>query len=400
MILLHLRIRFGLQPYRRISPHRRSQCWSVDGEGRTKWHRDAMCERDLCASVALMLMLTMTCSHGVDAQQRALDASALLARTPTPAMHIVIGEAVLFDVRMHADFVAPKAQAKRWQFVVAGPALIDGQKTMSVSLAPEGKRATDLSAWKRPLFVSEIPASAIQPTRAAATWQARVELRSRTLADGPGASAVPALPVAQRAAALAATELLDWTSESFQSGIDRAGLRPREGEHRIAFARRVLRHVRGLKYAYTTEMDRCASHVLAGGASDCGGLGGLTVATLRAAGIPARLLVGRWAKSTDPADRLEGLPYGQWHVKAEFYLDDIGWIPVDAAVGMNDVNAWFGEQKADFIVMHLDPGVRVQTLFGERELIWAQSLAFWLRGDGTLDGLTVDETWVVTPLRP
>jgi hypothetical protein len=120
---------------------------------------------------------------------------------------------------------------------------------------------------------------------------------------------------------------------------------------------------------------------------------------LRAAGIPARLLVGRWAKTAKPTDQLEGLPYGQWHVKLEFYVDGVGWIPADAAIEMHDPTAWFGKQSADFITLHVDPGVRVKTLFGERELLFAQGMAFWIRGDGTLDDKTVEETWTVTPVR-
>jgi Transglutaminase-like superfamily len=232
-----------------------------------------------------------------------------------------------------------------------------------------------------------------------ATWQAQIELRSRTLVDGPSENPVAALPMLQRTAALAVTSLIDWTSEAFQNGLDTADLRPHEGEHAIAFAQRVLHHVRSLDYSYTVEMDRCASHVLSSGTSDCGGLGGLTVATLRAAGIPARLLVGRWAKTAKPTDQLEGLPYGQWHVKFEFYVDDIGWIPADAAIEMHDPTAWFGRQNADFITLHVDPGVRVKTLFGERELLWAQGIACWIRGDGSLDNKTVDETLTVTPVR-
>ena len=351
----------------------------------------------------LRIILFMICCVGAinaqDAKQRANDAQALLARTPLPPMHVVLGHPLIVDVRLHADVVAPQALAKRWQFVVAGPAVGDGQRTLSVSLLPAGKVSADLSVWKRPLLIAEVATNKAQPTRMSATWQAQIELRSRTLVDGPSENPVAALPMAQRTAALADTPMIDWTSEAFQKGLDRADLRPHEGEHAIVFTQRVLRHVRSLNYSYTAEMDRCASHVLTMGTSDCGGLGALTVATLRAAGVPARLLVGRWAKSAKPTDQLEGLPYGQWHVKLEFYVDGIGWIPADAATGMQDPTAWFGRQNADFITLHVDPGVRVKTIFGERELLWAQGVCFWIRGDGTLDNKTVDETWTVTPVR-
>ena len=363
-------------------------------------HRRVM--RILSVVVLRIILLVISCAcviNAQDAKQRANDARALLARAPSPPMHIVLGDPLIVDVRLHTDVVAPQALAKRWQFVVAGPVVGDEQRVISVSLVPNGKRSADLSAWKRPLLIAEVATNQAQPMRMSATWQAQIELRSRTLIDGPSANPVAALPMAQRTAALADTPIIDWTSEAFQNGLDTADLRPHEGEHAITFAQRVLHHVRSLDYSYTAEMDRCASHVLSSGTSDCGGLGGLTVATLRAAGIPARLLVGRWAKSAKPTDQLEGLPYGQWHVKLEFYVDDIGWIPADAAIEMHDPTAWFGRQNADFITLHVDPGVRVKTLFGERELLWAQGIACWIRGDGSLDNKTVDETWTVTPVR-
>jgi len=167
-------------------------------------------------------------------------------------------------------------------------------------------------------------------------------------------------------------------------------------EHALDFARRVVLNVRQLRYSYHNDMNRCASAVFTTGTSDCGGLGAAVVATLRAAGIPARLLVGRWAKSAKPTDQLAGLPYGQWHVKLELFIPSIGWIPADAANEMQHPTKWFGEQAADFITMHYDSDITVTTLFGERTVPWMQGIVFWLRGDGNLDGLTLNEQWMVT----
>ena len=347
----------------------------------------------LCVAIALVPLLA------VDAQQRALDAAQLLARTPTPAMHVTLGEPVMVDVRLQIDINAPRLEANRWQFVVAGPATVPGQRVLANGLVPAGKKSQDRSLWRRPLLIGELAAGKQQQHQATSIWSMRLELRSRTLQDGVGAEAVPALSATERAAGLANNAISDWTSEDFQRGLDNADLRPHAGEHTVAFARRVLRQVRSLRYAFTDNMERNAAAVLAAGASDCGGLGGLTVATLRAAGIPARLLVGRWAKNADPADTLEGLPYRQWHVKLEFHLDGIGWIPADASVGMTDPAAWFGIQNADFIIMHVDPVVKVDTLFGERELLWAQNIAFWVKGGGDFEQMVVDEQWIVTPVK-
>lgn len=334
-----------------------------------------------------------------DAQQRALDAAQLLTRTPTPPMHIVLGEPQTVDVRLQVDIDAPRLEAKRWQFVVAGPAPVPGQRTLSNELVPTGRRTHDLSAWKRPLLIGELDAGQRQRQKATCIWTTRVELRSRTLAEGAPGQPIPPLPATERKAALGVDVLSDWTSDACQRGLEVRDLRPREGEHALAFARRVLRSVRSLRYAYAPDLDRRASAVLASGASDCGGLGGVAVASLRAAGIPARLLIGRWALSADPNHKLEGLPYRQWHVKLEFHLDGIGWIPADAAVDMNDPDAWFGVQNADFITMHVDPLLKVDTLFGEQELNWAQGVAFWVRGGGDFERMVVDEQWIVTPAK-
>ncbi len=348
---------------------------------------------------AFPLLLLACCLPAADAQQRALDATQVLTRTPTPMMHIALGDVQAVDVRLHSDIHAPRLEAKRWQFVVAGPATVPGQRVLSSELIPKGKPASDRSAWKRPLLISELDAGKRQQQKATSIWTMRVELRSRTLREGAGGDPVAPLTVGERAAALAASSIIDWTGEKFQRTLDERKLRPQEGEHAIGFARRVLHAVRSLTYGYAPELDRCASGVLTTGVSDCGGLGAAVVATLRAAGIPARLLVGRWAKSADPQETLEGLPYRQWHVKLEFHLDSIGWIPADAAVGMNDPAAWFGVQNADFIVMHVDPILKIDTLFGERELTWAQGLAFWVKGGGDFEQMVVDEQWVVTPVK-
>lgn len=314
-------------------------------------------------------------------------------------MHVALGEPQMVDVRLHADIDAPRLEAKRWQFVVAGPATVPGQRVLSTELVPKGKTASDRSAWKRPLLIGELDAGKRQQQKATSIWTMRLELRSRTLRDGAGGDPAAPLTVAERAAALASNSIIDWTSEKFQHTLDERKLRPRDGEHALAFARRVLREVRSLRYGYAPELDRCASGVLTNGVSDCGGLGAAVVATLRAAGIPGRLLVGRWAKSAVATDTLEGLPYRQWHVKLEFHLDGIGWIPADASVGMDDPTAWFGVQNADFVVMHVDPVVKIDTLFGERELTWAQNIAFWVKGGGDFEQMVVDEQWTVTPVK-
>ena len=63
-----------------------------------------------------------------------------------------------------------------------------------------------------------------------------------------------------------------------------------------------------------------AKFALDKGYGECGDYAALFVALCRVVGIPARPVVGRWARSSP----------GGWHVWSEFYLPGYGWIPVDA----------------------------------------------------------------------
>jgi hypothetical protein len=77
---------------------------------------------------------------------------------------------------------------------------------------------------------------------------------------------------------------------------------------------------------------------------ECGDSSALFIAMCRAAGIPARPVVGFWA---DPA-------YGSAHVWAEFYVQDIGWIPVDPTIGQQSKEKreyYFGNMDNKRLIM-------------------------------------------------
>ena len=67
------------------------------------------------------------------------------------------------------------------------------------------------------------------------------------------------------------------------------------------------------------------------GYGECGDYAALFVALCRTTGIPARPVIGSWA------------PTGDYHVWAEFYLEGIGWIPVDPTLGPKDGHNTFGK---------------------------------------------------------
>ncbi len=77
---------------------------------------------------------------------------------------------------------------------------------------------------------------------------------------------------------------------------------------------------------------------------ECGDYSALFTALCRAAGIPARTVVGRWATSSSD----------DWHVWAEFYLPGYGWLPVDPTDA--DLNkkgrACFGNLDNNRLILH------------------------------------------------
>ena len=56
-------------------------------------------------------------------------------------------------------------------------------------------------------------------------------------------------------------------------------------------------------YEFVPGRDLHATYVCKDGQSDCGGLSCAMVAVLRANGVPARLLQGRWAQSQTTGDK-------------------------------------------------------------------------------------------------
>ncbi|MCE5330367.1 transglutaminase-like domain-containing protein [bacterium] len=115
----------------------------------------------------------------------------------------------------------------------------------------------------------------------------------------------------------------------------------------------------GAKFAYQTR----------GG--ECGEYSALFVALLRSIGVPARPVSGFWA---DPK-------YGKTHVWAEFYVQDIGWIPVDPTLGQqSDQNRqyYFGNLDNCRLIMsknfNIKLGSNVAGLF--------QVGAYWWYGSG------------------
>jgi hypothetical protein len=171
------------------------------------------------------------------------------------------------------------------------------------------------------------------------------------------------------------TKCIDYTNVTFRSYLRDFDLIRTNGENNLAFAYRAYQILCADLAARIKDGDTgspsnwrasylCQRSMQHGA---CGNCAIQLVAILRANGVPARLLTGRWAKDSEP-------DYGQFHVRADFYDPSIGWIPVDPTFGFSDlrdhknINGEFGNNNADFIIMHLNTEVHPQNSYFEMPL--------------------------------
>jgi len=81
------------------------------------------------------------------------------------------------------------------------------------------------------------------------------------------------------------------------------------------------------------------------GQGECGDYAALFVALCRTKGIPARPVVGYWA--------ISGIE--QTHVWAEFYLEALGWVPVDPTIGQDQPDRrdyYFGNMDNQRVILN------------------------------------------------
>lgn len=306
------------------------------------------------------------------------------------------------------EVTMPGISASEWVLCAPRPPELPGQRNVHAVLSPGGVPVRDLSSSPRPLLLARVPADrADRQTTIAARAEYEATLVARHLRRRQPDEKAPSfgsVPTAVQQAALRSGGSFDLDAPAFrrwlaENQVDRR--RPDEGS--IDYARRVFLAVeRGFTYEYLETMDRHASQVCTTGRSDCGGLALVFAAALRSQGIPARLLVGRWAISAQPGERLGSSAYYQWHIKTEFFADGVGWVPADPAMGLvYDKSAeglrYFGHDAGDFLTFHVDPDLVVDSVhFGPQTMFCMNGgLGVWVSGRGSVGRMTVRQDWQV-----
>lgn len=132
-----------------------------------------------------------------------------------------------------------------------------------------------------------------------------------------------------------------------------------------------------------------AKYLLDNGEGECGDYSALFIALCRAKGIPARPVVGYWAISGND----------QTHVWAEFFLEGIGWIPVDATIGQQSEEGrlyYFGNMDNQRVI--LSKGYNTPLVPEAPDGFIApilQTPMWWFWGSGDADQFSMTRDWLV-----
>jgi len=286
-------------------------------------------------------------------------------------------------------FVVPVAPDHGWQKISAqSMTLLDApSKEITVSEAGEDLAGRALQRLRY---------SVRKGTRSEVRYEWSLDLSLMDVRLVPGEAQEPPAPLGrkERKRWTAPIGRYDFKQKAYRKFAKEHGLTRKKGERDLDFAWRALDLIgQQFEYAYPPRLpERHACDVIEEGASDCGGLSVLFASIMRANKIPARVPVGRWGIADRDAER-------QFHVRGESYADGVGWVPIDGSGAVSwkgGVKAAFGKNAANFVVMHLDPDLTIDTgLFGDQSVTWMQSPAYWVRGSGSLDSRRHSSVWKV-----
>lgn len=312
----------------------------------------------------------------------------------TPAQHV---KAVL---KCDA-FVDGKVE----EFLIYAPEVpsVPGQKDIRTMFSPKGQIVHEDGPQQRPLIQTKI-SDGRQEIRTALTIEATLmSRRLRPLFAGEKGVPVPDLSPEEVKLFTLSSTMGQPNPAVFREWMERVGLKRKDGESDQMLGYRVLRYIKHhFRYESPTG-DQSASAVCGAGKSDCMGLSNLFTWVMRDNGVPARKLIGRFADSGKMHDLKSAKPgsEGKEHVKAEFFIRGVGWVPVDTAAAVASPNAsdfaFIGDDPGNFITLSHDPlGTTDTFLTGKLHGIAAQGISFDWRVSDKARNVRFEITWTVT----
>ena len=307
--------------------------------------------------------------------------------------------------RIHAtlstDIALPNARIDEWYLYAPEAPNLPGQREMKTSFEPAGQSVREESPLRRELTLVRL-VDHRQEVHTMLTIDGTLYSRQlRLLPEGETAPPVESLLPEQAEHFTRASPTSDIETKAFRDWMQANGLTRAAGEGDLVFAHRVFAFIKHHNTYQWPTKNHTASQVCTAGLSDCGGLSALFTGVMRANGIPARMLGGRWASSQTPGNKTGD--YGKWHVKAEFFARGIGWVPVDGSSALadpNGENTFFGNDHGDHVAFILDEDMVVNSFItGPQKVPLMQGIMYWWRGRGNGNESRLDDLWTVEQVK-
>ncbi len=334
-----------------------------------------------------------------------LPAATLWAESPSPQWKIVAADHQNIEARINYEVHTSTYVVNRWMAYLPEPPELPSQSNIKVTTKPKSKLMSEKSSLARKVRQFDIAVPNPSPaSKLELEMTVQATLRTRRLvplAMGETPPKVVPLTPTETKYYTSPGRDIDFKAKSFKAWLDKKDLHIDKAEQSIDFAERILQVIRD-DYAYGYNLsEKKASLCCDQGSIDCSGMSFLFVATMRANAIPARVLIGRLAmpRKADARPREQG--YDQPHVRAEFYLADVGWIAVDASdanlMKFRKVREFIGLDPGNMLVLHVDVDLKlpfpdqVQTAEGLQV-----TPGYWAHGKGVFDAKFGDSGWDLT----
>jgi transglutaminase-like putative cysteine protease len=339
-----------------------------------------------------------------------LSAAVLFAESPALSWKIETRDRQIIEARISYEVHTTTFIVNRWMAYMPEPPELPSQTNLKVSSTPKSKVMSERSPLARKVRQFDV-AVPIPSATAKLQLELNVQatLRARKLVPIENGETPPkVVPLTQTEAKYYTSpgQTIDFKAKPFKTWLEKKDLHSKKGEQPIDFAERVLDVIRSdYEYGYSLSEKR-ASFCCDQTKNDCSGMTFVFVAAMRASGIPARALVGRLAKprkiGVPPADR----EYDQPHVRAEFFLADVGWVAADPSnansMKFKKVREFIGYDPGDMLVLHVDVDLKLPY---PDQLQTAECLqvnpSYWAHGKGVFEAKSGDSGWYLksTPIK-
>jgi transglutaminase-like putative cysteine protease len=291
---------------------------------------------------------------------------------------------------------------KKWMIFLHEPPETPSQGGITTKAEPAGQIVTEKSPLARKArYIEIIPDNPAPKASVKLRLDIEATLRSRKLvqlAPNEKPPVVGPLTEVERKYYLAPSIQVDFDAKAFRDWLDTKKLYLGKDESPLDFAERILEVIRADVTYYTDPYeDKPASVVCKSNKTDCVGMSVMFVGAMRASGIPARVIVGRTV-SPKPTSGTALTASDNPHVKAEMYLPDIGWIPVDPSYANGNkrrsVKDYVGNDLGDLLILHVDCDLKTPFPDRVRNARFLQLDAFYyVVGEGKLDSYFGPSGW-------